>query len=71
LNTAVEERAVAMARTNSNKGSDSKRMTRSFGENRICAAPECRTRLSRYNPDDWCFTHRDQAPRHPVDRGRL
>jgi hypothetical protein len=43
-------------------------MIRSFGENRTCAARRCATRLSRYNPDDFCFVHRDQVPPHPVDR---
>jgi hypothetical protein len=61
-----------MARTRSNQGwLDSKAMIRSFGENRICSAPECLTRLSRYNPDDWCYVHRDQVPRHPTDRRRV
>jgi hypothetical protein len=31
---------------------------RSFGAARTCAAPKCRTRLSRYNPDSFCSTHR-------------
>jgi hypothetical protein len=35
---------------------------RSFGEDRICTAAGCETRLSRYNPDDYCFVHRDQVP---------
>lgn len=69
--TSLDERAVAMARLRSNRGwPDSKRMIPSFGENRICAAPECRTRLSRYNPDDWCYTHRDRVPSQPIDRRR-
>jgi hypothetical protein len=60
-----------MARISSNRGwPGSKRIIRSFGENRICAARECPTRLSRYNPDDWCFAHRDQVPQHPIDRQR-
>jgi hypothetical protein len=60
-----------MARTYSNRGwPDAKRMIRSFGENRICAARACLTKLSRYNPDDWCFAHRDQIPQQPVERRR-
>jgi hypothetical protein len=60
---------VVMARSYSNRGwPDSKRIIRSFGDNRICAARRCATRLSRYNPDDFCFAHRDQVPPHPVDR---
>jgi len=67
----LTESAVAMARTHSNRGwPDGKRMIRSFGENRICVARECRTRLSRYNPDDWCFAHRDRIPQQPIDRRR-
>ncbi|HZD70974.1 MAG TPA: hypothetical protein VFA45_19380 [Actinomycetes bacterium] len=60
-----------MARTYSNRGwPDGKRVIRSFGDNRVCAARECRTRLSRYNPDDCCFVHRDQVPQQPIDRRR-
>jgi hypothetical protein len=58
-----------MAKTYSNRGwSEGKRMIRSFGEDRICAARRCTTRLSRYNPDDYCSVHRDQVPPGPVDR---
>lgn len=32
----------------------------SFGQGRICAAPECITKLSRYNPSAVCALH-DQA----------
>jgi hypothetical protein len=41
---------------------------RSFGENRTCGAAGCDTRLSRYNPDDYCFVHRGQAPQQPIVR---
>jgi hypothetical protein len=59
-----------MVRKHSNRGwIDGKRMIRSFGENRICAAGSCNTRLSRYNPDDCCSIHRDQVPERPIDRG--
>jgi|GEM_PF-6301995 hypothetical protein len=34
---------------------------RSFGEDRTCTALGCDTRLSRYNPDAYCFVHRDQV----------
>ena len=47
---------------------DGKRMIRSFGDNRICAAQRCPTKLSRYNPDDFCSAHRDQVPHQPLDR---
>jgi hypothetical protein len=31
---------------------------RSFGAERTCAADDCGTRLSRYNPDSYCSVHR-------------
>lgn len=31
---------------------------RSFGTARTCEAPQCSTRLSRYNPDHFCSVHR-------------
>ena len=31
---------------------------RSFGKARVCAAEGCETKLSRYNPDDYCSVHR-------------
>ena len=31
---------------------------RSFGAARTCAADDCETRLSRYNPDSFCSVHR-------------
>jgi hypothetical protein len=43
-------------------------LTRSFGENRTCIASGCDTTLSRYNPDDFCFVHRDQVPQQHVIR---
>jgi hypothetical protein len=68
-NGAMTVRTVVMARSYGNRGwPDGKRIIRSFGENRTCAARRCATRLSRYNPDDFCFVHRDQVPPHPVDR---
>jgi hypothetical protein len=60
-----------MARTYSNRGwPDGKRRVRSFGDDRVCAAADCETKLSRYNPDDCCSVHRDQVPRQPLDRRR-
>jgi hypothetical protein len=44
------------------------RTVRSFGENRICEAPGCDTKLSRYNPDPCCFAHRDRLPMQPIGR---
>ncbi|HZA83011.1 MAG TPA: hypothetical protein VFC13_16315 [Actinomycetes bacterium] len=31
---------------------------RSFGSARTCAADDCQTQLSRYNPDSFCSVHR-------------
>jgi hypothetical protein len=31
---------------------------RSFGDRRVCAADDCETELSRYNPDTYCSVHR-------------
>jgi hypothetical protein len=59
-----------MAKTRGNAGwVDGKRLIPSFGENRVCAAPSCTTKLSRYNPDDWCYIHRDQVPARRFGRG--
>jgi hypothetical protein len=33
-------------------------VVRSFGTARTCAADDCETRLSRYNPDTYCSMHR-------------
>jgi hypothetical protein len=33
-------------------------VVRSFGSARTCAADDCQTRLSRYNPDSFCSVHR-------------
>jgi hypothetical protein len=33
-------------------------VVRSFGAARTCAADDCGTRLSRYNPDSFCSVHR-------------
>jgi hypothetical protein len=41
---------------------------RSFGEDRTCTASGCDTRLSRYNPDDYCFVHREQVPPQRIAR---
>lgn len=59
-----------MARRGGTSGSfGGRQLIRSFGEKRICAAPGCATRLSRYNPDDWCYVHRDQVPDRRFGRG--
>ena len=33
-------------------------VVRSFGASRTCAADDCQTKLSRYNPDSFCSVHR-------------
>ena len=33
-------------------------VVRSFGAARTCAADDCQTKLSRYNPDSYCSVHR-------------
>lgn len=30
---------------------------RTYGDGRVCAAPGCLTRLSRYNPAEYCAVH--------------
>jgi len=41
---------------------------RSFGEARPCRSSGCTTKLSRYNPDEFCSIHRDQIPAQPIVR---
>lgn len=36
----------------------------SFAEDRICARPECATKLSRYNAQELCGVHEASAQRH-------
>jgi hypothetical protein len=43
-------------------------VVRSFGGDRTCTATGCDTKLSRYNPDDYCFVHRGQVPQQPIVR---
>jgi hypothetical protein len=43
-------------------------VVRSFGEDRTCTAAGCGTRLSRYNPDDYCFVHREHVPQQRIVR---
>jgi hypothetical protein len=37
------------------------RAVRSFGEDRTCAVLGCDTKLSRYNPDPYCWVHADRS----------
>lgn len=34
----------------------------SYGEGRVCAAPECETQLSRYNDNPACWRHQELRP---------
>jgi hypothetical protein len=70
LSVVVTTRAVAMARIQKNRGiPDGKRAIRSFGNDRVCAARSCQTKLSRYNPDECCSIHQVQAPGRQPRRG--
>jgi hypothetical protein len=53
--TEPEETVVAPTRRRA-PGADP--AVRSFGSARTCAADDCETRLSRYNPDSFCSVHR-------------
>jgi hypothetical protein len=70
LSMVLTTRAVAMARIQKNRGiPEGKRAIRSFGDDRVCAARSCQTKLSRYNPDDCCSIHQMQAPGRRPRRG--
>jgi hypothetical protein len=52
----------AMARSLIRQGQlSSGRQVRSFGDDRTCAIVSCDTRLSRYNPDPYCWVHSDPS----------
>lgn len=43
--------------------------SRTYAQGRVCAKPDCDTKLSQYNRREYCFTH---APtRFPRLRGRV
>ena len=45
------------------------RAPKTYSAERLCAAKECDTKLSRYNRREWCFAH---APtKYPRLRGRI
>jgi hypothetical protein len=70
LSAVVTTRAVAMARIQRNRPiPDGKHATRAFGDGRVCAARDCQTKLSRYNPDDCCSIHHVEAPGRGRRRG--
>jgi hypothetical protein len=54
--TEPEETVAAAPTRRRAPGADP--VVRSFGSARTCAADECETRLSRYNPDSFCSVHR-------------
>jgi len=39
------------------RGPNSEPLVRSFGDARTCAADDCSTQLSRYNPARYCYLH--------------
>ncbi len=46
-----------------------RRRPKTYGEDRVCGADRCETRLSRYNRNQFCFRH---APaRFPRMRGEF
>jgi hypothetical protein len=54
--TEPEETVAAAPTRRRAPGADP--VVRSFGSARTCAADDCETRLSRYNPDSFCSVHR-------------
>lgn len=48
--------------------SGSERPSRSFGKDRMCSEPGCRTRLSMYNNGKYCYQHEPMAI--PRTRGK-
>lgn len=42
--------------------------SRTHGDDRVCRAPDCDTKLSRYNPADHCFQHAEVV--FPSYRGK-
>jgi hypothetical protein len=42
--------------------------SRTHGDDRVCEVPDCRTRLSRYNPAHRCWQHAEVV--FPTYRGK-
>ena len=40
---------------------------RTYGHGRVCAHPECETRISTYNRSDYCWAHKPVT--FPLTRG--
>ena len=54
----VDESDIASAGRTRRRAPGADPEVRSFGAARTCAASDCGTRLSRYNPDVYCSLHR-------------
>ena len=57
-NTVTEPEETIAAAPTRRRAPGADPVVRSFGSARTCAADECETRLSRYNPDSFCSVHR-------------
>jgi hypothetical protein len=53
-----EERTVTQATIRAVRPGNSRRRPKTRAIERVCAAAECGTHVSRYNLDDFCFRHR-------------
>jgi hypothetical protein len=56
--TEPEETATTAAAPTRRRAPGADPVVRSFGSARTCAADDCETHLSRYNPDSFCSVHR-------------
>jgi hypothetical protein len=56
--TEPEETTTTAAAPTRRRAPGADPVVRSFGSARTCAADDCETRLSRYNPDSFCSVHR-------------
>jgi hypothetical protein len=50
-----------------NRARELPRPNRTYSRGRVCAQPECRTRISVYNKSEYCWSHAPQ--RFPLVRG--
>jgi hypothetical protein len=50
-----------------NRARELPRPNRTYGRDRVCADPECETRVSVYNKSEYCWSHAPQ--RFPLVRG--
>ena len=44
------------------------RPSKTYGLNRVCLAPDCNVKLSRYNSGKYCYSH--EPKKEPRTRGR-